>query len=79
MPELPDVAHFTLAPDWVCEVISPSTEAIDRSDKMDIYVRESVRHVWMIDPIAKTLALDGATYRLLKAWREIALADLWQR
>jgi len=34
MPEMPDGAFITLAPDWVCEIVSPSTEAIDRSDKM---------------------------------------------
>lgn len=30
MPEVPDVPFFTLAPDWVCEVLSPSTERLDR-------------------------------------------------
>ena len=55
MPELPDVKFFTLAPDWICEVLSPSTAADDRADKLPIYAREGVRHVWLIDPIAKTL------------------------
>ena len=95
MPELPDVPFFTLGPDWVCEVVSASTEAVDRSDKMDIYLREHVRYVWMVDPIAKTLEvfrLDGDRFYVLKVWRDdavvraepfdalsIALADLWAR
>jgi Uma2 family endonuclease len=55
MPELPETAYFELAPDWVCEVLSPSTEAEDRADKMPIYAREGIRHAWLLDPILKTL------------------------
>jgi Uma2 family endonuclease len=55
MPEVPDVAAFTLAPDWICEVLSKSTEDVDREEKMPIYAREGVRHAWLVDPIAKTL------------------------
>lgn len=46
-----------VAPDWVCEVLSPSTQAIDRGPKMEIYLREQVRHVWLVDPLALTLEL----------------------
>ena len=55
MPEVPDVTAFTLAPDWVCEVLSKSTADHDREEKMPVYAREGVRHVWLVDPIAKTL------------------------
>ncbi len=54
MPELPDTAYFTLAPDWVCEVLSKSTERIDRDKKLPIYAAHGVAHVWLIDPIEKT-------------------------
>jgi Uma2 family endonuclease len=54
MPELPEAAYFALAPDWICEVLSPSTETFDRDVKMPIYAREGVRHAWLVDPIAKT-------------------------
>src|SRR5436190_12381377 len=40
MPELPETAYFTLAPDWLCEVLSRSTEDVDRDDKMPVYARE---------------------------------------
>ena len=68
MPELPHVPAITLAPDWVCEVVSPSTESVDRSIKMAIYARREVSHVWLANPLAQTLELyrlDGETYRLL--------------
>ena len=50
-----DEAYLTLAPDWLCEVLSPSTERIDRTKKLNIYARESVRHVWLLDPLQRTL------------------------
>ena len=55
MPTLPQTAHFELAPDWVCEVLSPSTERYDRDVKMPVYAREGVRHVWLVDPLERTL------------------------
>jgi Uma2 family endonuclease len=55
MPEIPDVAAYDLAPDWVCEVLSENTEVVDRGEKMPIYARESVRHAWLVDPEARTL------------------------
>jgi Uma2 family endonuclease len=57
MPHVPKVPFFTLAPDWVCEVISPSTERIDRLKKLRIYAREGISHVWLIDPIARTIEM----------------------
>ena len=59
LPVLPNVAAFELAPDWVCEVVSPSTGAIDRSHKMRIYARERVEHLWIVDPIARTFEAYG--------------------
>lgn len=56
MPAFPyDAAFFELAPDWVCEVLSPSTAKLDRKGKLAIYAREAVRHAWLLDPLAKTL------------------------
>ena len=62
MTAVPDVMFFTLAPDWICEVLSPSTEQLDREMKMPIYAREGVRWAWLIDPMKRTLeayALEG--------------------
>lgn len=55
MPSLPKEAFFRLAPDWICEVLSQSTEGFDREGKMPVYAREGVRHAWLIDPVARTL------------------------
>ncbi|MBI5481648.1 MAG: Uma2 family endonuclease [Deltaproteobacteria bacterium] len=55
MPEIPDVAFFTLAPDWVCEVLSRGKERAVRVRKMPIYAREGVGHAWLADPVAKVL------------------------
>jgi Uma2 family endonuclease len=60
MPAVPDVAFFELAPDWACKVISPSTGVIDRGRKMRVYAREHVRHLWIVDPVIRTLEV----YRL---------------
>ena len=94
-PRSPDAAFIALAPDWICEILSRSTEAVDRGEKVPIYAREGVRHIWLIDPIVKTLEvlrLDGASYRIVGTWHdgarvraepfdaiELDLAALWAR
>jgi Uma2 family endonuclease len=57
MPTLLNVAAFTLAPDWVCEVVSPSTGRIDRGRKMRIYAREGVASLWLVDPLLRTIEI----------------------
>ena len=52
---LPPTPYFTLAPDWVCEVLSPSTETIDRAKKLGIYARAEVQHAWLVNPVLQTL------------------------
>jgi Uma2 family endonuclease len=76
MPQVPDANALELAPDWVCEVLSPSTAAIDRADKLPIYARERVAHVWLLDPLTKTLEVlrnEDAGWRLLATWRDAAV------
>jgi Uma2 family endonuclease len=55
LPRYPDAAFFTLAPDWACEIVSPSSERRDRIQKMALYAREQVRHLWLLSPTARTL------------------------
>lgn len=55
MPTLPATAWFDLVPDWICEVLSPSTARLDRTVKMSIYARLGVTYLWLIDPILQTL------------------------
>ncbi|MFP2912111.1 Uma2 family endonuclease [Pyxidicoccus sp. 3LFB2] len=54
-PPDPDVPFLTVAPDWVCEVLAPSTAALDRTRKLPLYARAGVSHVWLVDPAARTL------------------------
>lgn len=94
MPEVPDAAAFELAPDWVCEVLSPSTEAFDRAKKLPVYAKAQVQHVWFVQPDVRTLEvfrLKGPTYEVVRTYVEdkiraepfdeveIELAALWAR
>jgi Uma2 family endonuclease len=68
LPRLPNAPYVTLAPDWICEVLSPSTSRLDRAEKLPIYARERVRHAWLVDPLARTLEvlrLDGERWVIL--------------
>ncbi|MDQ3280501.1 MAG: Uma2 family endonuclease [Acidobacteriota bacterium] len=93
MPAIPDVAAFELAPDWICEVVSPGTRRLDRMKKMPVYARNEIAYAWLVDPIAHTLEafrlVDGG-WKVI-AWHEgedvvrvepfeaieLALSELW--
>jgi len=95
MPVMPETPFFELVPDWICEVISPSTGAFDRGKKMPHYGRSGVRHLWLVDPTMKTLEIfrsDEEGWRLLSTHSgdakvraepfeaiELELALLWSR
>ncbi|MEW5983478.1 MAG: Uma2 family endonuclease [Acidobacteriota bacterium] len=55
LPHRPTTAYYPIAPDWVCEIVSPSTAMLDRVKKLAIYARERVAYSWLIDPLARTL------------------------
>ena len=68
LPEVPAHPFFELAPDWVCEVLSPSTALWDRRSKLPVYTRAGVRDLWLVDPTARSVEvfqLDRESYRLL--------------
>ncbi len=68
LPAVPADAFFTLAPDWICEVLSASTETLDRGKKLRIYAREGVVHAWLVDPLRRTLevmSLEAGRWTLL--------------
>lgn len=56
----PGSGPYRVSPDWICEVLSPSTARQDRAEKMPLYARHRVRHAWLLDAVAKTLEV----YRL---------------
>lgn len=55
LPTLPETAWIETPPDWVCEVLSPSTQRFDRTDKLTIYAAFEVGHCWYVDPLARLL------------------------
>ena len=71
LPSLPEEAYLSLAPDWICEVVSPSTAAMDRVTKLSIYAREGVSDAWLVDPIARTLEVlhrEGGRWTIVSTW-----------
>lgn len=93
LPSMPEKAYFELAPDWLCEILSPSTVSLDRTRKLAVYAREGVPHVWLVDPLARTLEvlrLESGHWTIVSAhagsetvraepFAEVALSlsDLW--
>jgi Uma2 family endonuclease len=55
LPQIPAALYLTVSPDWICEVLSPSTETIDRAKKLAIYARERVGNAWLVNPGSQTL------------------------
>jgi Uma2 family endonuclease len=95
LPEVPDDAAITIAPDWVCEVLSDRTRRLDRGKKQRIYARERVGHLWFADPEAQILEvfrLEGGRWLLVDAFEgdakvraepfdsvELEIGALWAR
>lgn len=59
MANAPDAAYIELEPDWICEVLSPSTAALDRIRKLPVYAAARIPHAWIVDPYARTLEVLG--------------------
>jgi len=93
MPEIPHDHRFVIEPDWVCEVISPTTVRVDRGKKARIYAEHDVPWLWLVDPELRTLEvfqLAGDFYSMLRVFTgddvvradpfpaaEIDLASIW--
>ena len=93
LPAPPKTNWCDIAPDWVCEVLSPSTIRMDKTRKMPAYAQHNVSHLWLVDPRAKTLdvfRLESKRWLLVSSHAEddlvraepfreieISLADLW--
>ncbi|HLK99525.1 MAG TPA: Uma2 family endonuclease [Myxococcaceae bacterium] len=64
-PPEPSEPFLTVAPDWVCEVVSPVTLSLDRVRKLPLYAQHGVSCAWFIDPEARTLEV---FQRLKRGW-----------
>lgn len=68
MPSPPEGHKVPVVPDWVCEILSPSTRSTDREEKIPLYAHYGVRFAWLVDP--KTRILEA--YRLVdEKWRSL--------
>jgi Uma2 family endonuclease len=73
---MPDAPAITVAPDWVCEILSPSTERLDRVRKLPAYARHGVVHAWLINPRARTLEVyrrEGTSWVLVASHADDAI------
>jgi Uma2 family endonuclease len=93
LPKIPQGHRFEVVPDWVCEVLSPSTAKVDRVEKMPLYARHGVAYLWLVDPIERILeayALRDGLWTVVGAFQEndtvqvapfaelaLNLGDLW--
>jgi len=94
MPHVPEeLTAFELAPDWICEVVSPSTGTLDRVRKLPVCAREGVPFAWLLEPIQRTLEvfqLLGRQWHTVGTWEgdvkvravpfdaiELDLSSLW--
>jgi len=93
MPKIPQDQRFEVVPDWVCEVLSPSTQKKDRVLKMIVYAKYGVPHLWLVDPLARTLEtylLENARWTVAGLYKDddavsaapfdqltLSLNDLW--
>jgi Uma2 family endonuclease len=69
LPVLPD-GPLSVVPDWVCEILSPSTRGYDQRIKRPFYARIGVAHLWYIDVEARTLTVDEL---VSGRWTELAV------
>jgi Uma2 family endonuclease len=93
MPALPGDHRFEVVPDWVCEILSPSTQKNDRVLKKKAYARHGVGFLWLVDPVERileTYALNNGQWVVSGVYQDqdevsappfdaivIALGDLW--
>ncbi|GKT09510.1 Uma2 family endonuclease [Desulforhabdus sp. TSK] len=92
-PQAEETNWIAVVPDWICEILSPGTVRVDKSRKMPLYAAHGVRHLWLVDPLVRTLdvfELDSGRWVLLRVYGdddkvtaepftavELDLSDLW--
>jgi Uma2 family endonuclease len=89
----PDTNYFEISPDWLCEVLSASTEVRDRTAKSRIYAEAGIPYFWLIDPrqqLLEAFELHQGRWLRAGAWSSddevrappfdaiaFSLSDLW--
>jgi Uma2 family endonuclease len=57
LPQPDERGVVTVVPDWICEVLSPSTAYLDQGKKRRAYHHAGVEHYWLVDPTNRTLTV----------------------
>ena len=73
LTKFPNTNYISVPPDWVCEVLSPSTEKTDRAKKMPIYALFGVPYLWLINPVEEIFEvykLDSGRWMLFSVYAE---------
>lgn len=73
MPALPVNRAINVVPDWVCEVLSPTTRGYQLLVKRRLYAASGVPFLWEIDRESQTLSvlrLEGGRWVDLGAYRD---------
>jgi Uma2 family endonuclease len=70
LPVLPEDEPIRLAPDWVCEVLSPGTRGYDLLKKRPFYARSGVEWLWYVDVEARTVSVSQLRGGV---WAEVAV------
>ena len=92
LPEVPADQRFEVVPDWVCEVLSPTTAGTDRDLKMRVYARYGVPYAWLVDPREqrveayalqagewqRTATISGETPIRAAPFTEVAVPPPWE-
>jgi Uma2 family endonuclease len=64
---------FTIRPDWVCEVLSPSTERHDRGAKLRLYAQAGVTNAWLVNPLQHTLEILRLSSEKPSEWTSLSV------
>lgn len=79
LPDPGDRRPIDVAPNWVCEILSPSTAARDRVEKRKLYADHGIEHYWIVDVDARTLEafeLSAGRWVLVDSYDETATARI---
>lgn len=72
LPQIQD-GHIDVVPDWVCEILSPTSAVKDRKLKLPIYGALGVANAWIVDPSARTVEV----LRQAQAQGQWSLVGTW--
>jgi Uma2 family endonuclease len=71
---IPAASFLTVRPDWVCEVLSSSTERYDRGAKVRLYAQSGVTHAWLVNPLQHTLEVLRLSAAKPAEWTSLSVA-----